>query len=415
MATKKSSKKNIEEELTKLRLENQQLKQQLKNTKNSTNPKSKKFTARNITKWASLSLAGAIFIVASFVLYAGNTIVNTDRFMKVAAPLIEQPAVQQAVADRTTAALFEKVDVEGLAIEVLPQQVDFLAPALANQIQSFTKNQAVSVLQNPSFQQTWNNLLQNAHQKTIEQLKNYEGDGTIDVNDAFQTLSQRLEDSRLGFLAGKSLPPKVGDIVIIQADWLPYAHTFVSNFQTLRLLTFILFVLLLVLAYMMSRNKRRVLMQIGWMLAILSFVMLVSLRILKNLTVENADPTNQAAVLEIANVLTRPLAVQIATSMFIGLAIVLVAWIGGKSRGAVRIRKAIDALIAGKLHESLFTQENGLTRWFGKFQRPLLILIGIFYVLSFLIIDLSLASIIVPTILAAILALIVVALSATKK
>lgn len=51
--------------------------------------------------------------------WASSQISNTDQYVETVAPLAENPAVQDALADEVTAAVFESLDVERFTTEAL--------------------------------------------------------------------------------------------------------------------------------------------------------------------------------------------------------------------------------------------------------------------------------------------------------
>jgi len=410
----KQNRNSSASEAEQLRRENKALKAELQKIKKSNSQPEKRFDWANFFKWASISLAGAIFIVASIVFYIGMTLTNTDRFMDVAEPLAKQPAVQEAVAIRTTNALFEKVDVESLSREALPDRVDFLAPTVATQIKAFTKNETQKLIATDTFQEAWNTKLRIAHQRFIERLKNYEGDGTIDINDVFRSLTDRIDNEKLSFLKDKSLPPRIGNITVVEAQWLPQAHAVVSNFQTVRVATITFFMLLMAFAVWVSKNRRKTLIELSWMIIILSFVMLLALRVAKRIFLDNADPQFLQASTEIWTVFTRPFIIQLITTMVIGLVILIICWLGSGSRSSMAVKRRVDSLFAGELHETIFRKENVITRWVGVHQKTLVSIVGVGFVLSLIIIDLNLASFISAAVVAILIILIILTLSGKK-
>ena len=48
---------------------------------------------RGFFKWVSLALAGGILAAGSIIFYVGMSLTNTDRFMNIAGPLIQEPSV----------------------------------------------------------------------------------------------------------------------------------------------------------------------------------------------------------------------------------------------------------------------------------------------------------------------------------
>lgn len=367
---------------------------------------------RGFFKWLSIGLAGVLFIVASTVLYIAMTLINTDRFMNVAGPLAQQPAVQSAVAQKTTDALFSQVDVEQLAAQALPPRAEFLAPTLTSQLKNTTQQQAQKIIASDEFQQVWQNSLRTAHQKLIQHLKDYQGDGSINLNDVYSQLSQRLEGGKLSFLANKSLPPKIGDVTVVQANWLPTAHRIVANINLLRALAIFLLLILLGAAIWLSERRRKTIIQIDAIISGLSVAMLVSLRLVRNAAVDNVQPQYQQAATEAWKVFIKPFAVELVIFIILGLTAVFIAWVSGASASAEGFRRRMDRLFAGKLHESMFKKENGFTLWAGRNRKVLFSLVAAIFVLSLLFISLTLKSFILLLVISIILALAVESLSA---
>ena len=75
--------------------------------------------------WSTLLIViGCILAPLSVVaVWAKNQVTNTDRYVATVAPLADDPAIQNAVADRVTAEIFSYLDVVGIT----NQAVDALA------------------------------------------------------------------------------------------------------------------------------------------------------------------------------------------------------------------------------------------------------------------------------------------------
>lgn len=411
MAKQATSKTN---EYEKLLEENKLLKKELEKAKTQKTAR-KKVDWKKVAKVLSMSFAGGLFVAGSVALYMATTLVNTDKFMTIAGPLAGQPAVQQVVADKTTKALFEAVDVEALAREVLPPRVDFLAPTVAQQIEQFTNNQAKTVLGSDSFQQTWTNTVRSAHERLIAGLKNYEGDGTINISDVYKRLTDRLQGGKLAFLSGVQLPSKIGNITLIEASWLPTAHNLVVNLDAIRIATITLFVLLLGLTLWLSDTRRRTITHLGVMLLILSLIMIISLRVAGTIIKGNIIPSSQQAFMEIWTLFTTPFVIQLTTTFAIGLLVAIVAWLGGDTKTANRVKQRLGDLFAGKLHAAIFHKENAVTLWVGRYATALLTVVGVGLVISMVFIDLTLANFTWAVLIAVALGLIIVTLSGTVK
>ena len=218
-------KKTPASQLTELQVENEALKRELAQLRQSvaknTEPKS---STRGANIWkkigaiASISVATALLVAGNLIFWAGNTIVDPQRFNAVVSPLIESPEIQQAMSKYTAAQIFQRVDVQQLLTDNLPERISFAAPALANQIQTATQSALVRVTQNESFQQAWNSGIESAHARFINFVQNYQGDGVIQISDVYNRLISQLSDTSLSFLSRVSLPEQVGSITLANAS-----------------------------------------------------------------------------------------------------------------------------------------------------------------------------------------------------
>ncbi len=369
-------------ELKKLRAENAQLKAELRNLKsqkvqktvNHTQPKSKrsfKEFFRKIGVVIFISLAVALLTIGNLLFWFGNTIVKQDRFVAATSPIIKDPGVQTAAALYTTNSIFNNIDVQQNIQNVLPPKADFLAPQLANQLKSLTNSSLNKALANPKIQNKWNDTLAKQHERLINFASKYEGDGDISLNDVFNQLTASLSNTKLGFLAGKQLPSKIGDITIINATWLPAFHNLVVNIDTWRLLAIISMLVLLAVGLWLSKNRRTTLYTFAIASALLMVASLVSLGIVKNQIVNKVDPQYSQGVQNALGIFFHSFVIQTVTIILAALVIWFVAWVTGPSKNAAIAQRQVGLLFSGKLHEQIFAHENRFTMFIKNNKRVL--------------------------------------------
>ena len=93
-------------------------------------------------------IVGAVLLVVGCVLvpvslsavWVRNTLLDTDNYVSTVGPLADDPAVQQAIANRVTDALFANVDVEKKVADALPPRAGFLATPVANGIRTGSRS-----------------------------------------------------------------------------------------------------------------------------------------------------------------------------------------------------------------------------------------------------------------------------------
>jgi hypothetical protein len=319
----------------------------------------------------SVALATTFLIVGNILFWAGGTLINTDKYSDTMSSVIKDPEVQKGVALYTTNKIFDNVDVAGTIQNALPPRAGFLASPLTSQVEKATNGVLLHVVSSDKFQATFVKLNTNAHDKFISAIKNSKSDGTINIQDVYNQLSESLQNTKLSFLAGKTLPTKVGSIQVVDAPWLPKARSIIDGIGWIKPVTLLLVALFSTLAIWLSKNRRKLVIILGSFFTISMLISLVSFRVVRSIIVSHAATQYQTAVDHAASIILHPLAVQTITLLLIGLLITVVAWISGPYKAAQNVRGRLDTLLSGKLHQAVFSKENAFTLGVAQHKRML--------------------------------------------
>jgi hypothetical protein len=296
----------------------------------------------------------ALLTTGNLLFWFGNTIVKPDRFTAATGPIIKDPKVQQTIASYTTNNLFQAVDVQKITEEVLPPKADFLAPQLSTQLKSATEKTLQNTLAKPAFQEKWNTVLANQHERFINFAAKYTGNGTISLNDVYNQLSGSLQNTKLAFLSNKKLPARVGSVAVVNASWLPALHNVVTNIDTWRTLSLLAFVLCVALAIWLSQNKRKTLYIISVAASSFMLISLVAVRVARETIAQKADPQYSEGVRSALQIFFHPLVLQTATIFFTFILVGFIAWVSSPSHSAAALRNKVGFLFSGKLHDRMF-------------------------------------------------------------
>jgi hypothetical protein len=355
------------QEHAKLRAENARLKAENKEIKRlasegthnqSTQAKVRRQPLRSLLIFMLVAFATALLVVGNIFFWLGNTVVKQDRFVAATEPIIKNAQVQQTLASYTTNNIFNTIDVQKITEEVLPPRAVFLAPQLTTQLKSTTEKALQTTLAKPSFQEKWNVILAKQHDRLVTFASNYKGDGTISLNDVYNQLSGSLQNTKLGFLANKKIPEKVGSIEVVNAAWLPVFHNVTTNIDTWRLLSVALLVLCIALAVWLSKNKRKTLYAISISASIFMLISLVALRVTRETIAQKADPQYADGVRSALQIFFHPFVLQTATIFFAFTLIAFITWASSTSKSAVSLREKIGLLFSGKMHTQLFGENS---------------------------------------------------------
>jgi hypothetical protein len=325
--------------------------------------------------WRSVAAAvcGVLAVVALTLaligVWANVTLFDGERVGEIVSTALADPEVQTGLAAWVTDEVFTAVDVESAVSEILPDNLDRLAPTLTAGAQTVVDRGLTLVFANPEVQELLTGAVERAHSALMDLLS---GDGLIDgitVEDGVVTLNLLPLISRgltlvqgLGLFTqldvpeltragdpneqiaevesalGRDLPDDFGQLVVFESERLAEAQASVENAQRavalIKRATWLLAVLSVVFigaTIILARHRWRA----GLGLALGTTVAMVLSRALVNRVVDDApDVAPGAAVADILGEATKGLLrltalLVILAAIVIGGALFRRGWSGG--------------------------------------------------------------------------------------
>ena len=320
---------------------------------------------RTIVATVLIVLGCVLAPLAVVAVWSSNQVTDTDRYVETVSPLADDPAIQDAIADKITAEVFNYIDVEAItaqAVEALgnqglpPQlasQLQALSVPLANGIESFTRGQVDRVVQSDAFADAWVSANRVAHEQLVAALTG-EGSGSITVeNDTvsvnmaafIQTVKERLIDR--GFTLAERIPEVDASFVLFQSADVVRARRAFNLLDTLGIWLPLIALLLIAVGIYVAKSHRRALVGAGIGVAVGMVVLALGLSIFRTiyLNAVPADvlPHDAAAVLY--DTIVRFLRLGLRTVLVLALIVALAAFLTGQSVTAVRTRRGIASVI----------------------------------------------------------------------
>lgn len=320
--------KTLTQQVKELHAENKRLKRQLAQVSAARQKRTVSWRTPTIVVLAGV--AGALLVAGNLVFWTARTLVDTNLYTDATQALIKKPAVQNAIADKTTKALFAKVNTTQVVEDALPPRLTFAAPSIAAQVETFTNKKARHIVASDRFEHVWTTVNHSDHKRFIHAVREYKGDGTINLSDVYTRLTSRLTDSRLAFLQSSQLPQNIGSIQVLDAPWLPVAHWVVVNLDVMRAVTISFFILLSMVTVVIAKQRRRVVMQLGLFYGVLMFATLVGLRVGEIVVVGDVTPMYQRTAHEAFQAVTQPFVLQTVGIMFVSFLTAFVMWFIGR-------------------------------------------------------------------------------------
>jgi hypothetical protein len=287
-----------------------------------------------------VALACVVLVVSVVGVWARRNFLDTGRFVDRAGPLIEEPAVQGALAVRLTEQLMVVVDPEALFQEVLPERGQILAVPLANAVEGFVGDQVESFLGTEQFERLWVGAIGVAHEGAVRVLRGESevvttGDGRITlnllpvINEVLARITARspellgrevdlpdvtVEDvpdaaiTRVEAALGVELDDDFGQFTVYDDGTLSAAQDAISLFDRLVVVLLPLGILLAALALWLSHRRRRTLLQLCAGLAIgMVLIRRVGFRLEDEIGTLPPRPEGQESARLAANAFLQPL------------------------------------------------------------------------------------------------------------
>lgn len=320
------------------------------------------------------------FTAGAVGVWASRNFLNNDVFASRIGTVIEEQAVQQALARFTTAEVMKLVDVENLIAEALPDQAQILAPTLAGAVEDFVRGKVEEVFATPEFAALFETVVNTAHQQAVDLLEGNKsevvtasGDSvtlnflpvinqvlakigdvspeilgrdvdipTVTVDDVPDAARQKISEA-----LGVNLDDNFGTITVYDAGALQAAQDGIALFNKVVWLLVGLTIILIPLTLWLSTHRRRTLLQLVVAISVgMVIIRRVSLRLQGDLLNLVRIPENVPAVQITTDRVVDPLRLGAEIVLWIALAIVVIALLTGPYPWAVSLRARVASLFS---------------------------------------------------------------------
>lgn len=334
-----------EEELERLRAENEALRAQVNAAR--TNSRGRRLAVGVLVAIGVIALAGGA--AATWVRF---TALDTDTYIETVQPLPQNEAVADALATVVVDELFENLDLQTIAEENLPGPLAALAKPLEGALMEFSTNAAREVIASDAFQTVWTGLNRIVHTEAVavltgrgdDVLLTRSGAVSLDLGEAAGLVRTELEEAGLG-----DILPTGGDpvVVLFDEDQLDALQTTVSILDLTSWVLPLVALAGLGGAIAISRNRRRTLVVVGVGIAVAMALSLVFLRLARtSLTDQIEDEVLRSGVAGVWDTLLINLVGGYWAVFAIGLLIAFGAAVAGPSAWAVSVRETVTARVA---------------------------------------------------------------------
>ncbi len=428
-----------DEEVERLRAERDALEHRVETLENR--PGRRRRVAR-VTATLLTVLAVLVFAVAVPGLWARRTLLDTDRYVATAAPLAQDPAVQEYLARTVTQQVFVALDVQTRLADVLRErnpQLAFLAGPISNGVEGFVQDQLLKVFASDAFATAWEQANRFAHSQLIAALEGggdtvvvQEGTVVLNllplVNQGLVAISGVVTDlighpvtlpeitgdeipseaiTKLESALGIDLPDRFGTVAIYDSEDLAAVQQGVDLASRAIVALAVLFLILAAVAIWVSPRKRRTLLQLATALAV---VLVIERRFAiaeSNAIVDKVKPENQAAARAVVDQVIGSLLRYTGWFLAVAVLILLVTLVSGPYPWAVKLRGWVSDVAATAGGAARGREPAGAATWVAAHRDALMLGGAIVGALVLLVVDLSVIGFLVFAVVIAVYELVV--------
>jgi hypothetical protein len=307
---------------------------------------------RRIAIWALIVVASIITLVSILTTWVNRQMLDGHSWHKASSQVIQDRAVQNALAIQLVNQLYANVDVSAELKKRLPKNLQGLADPVAGALREPSTRTVQFLLSQQRFQTLFVRASDVAHEKLVNVLENKTGHGietgngkvTLDVTHLLKEIGTELG---LPGAALDRIPPDTGTITLLRSDQLQTAQRGVRAIRVLSVWLFVLVFALYGLAiYLAHQNRRRTIAYVGWGLVVVGVLTLIARRLIGNYILNAiADPANRTPAHHVWLIETSILGAIGLASVIYGLLLILAAVVAGPWRASVAVRREIAPIL----------------------------------------------------------------------
>ena len=320
-------------------------------------------TAGNHTRGKSVAaticivLAALLTTPAALAYWGQRTLNDTQRYVATVGPLVNSPAVQDAIATKVTDAIQKQVNVEQIVNNVFagvitdrPRLKELVGP-LSGAVNGLIDNQVHAFVASDTFADIW----VRANTKTQQGLMRLlQGDSTgavtlqgdqvvLDVSDVIDQVKARLVARGLTIVENIPIPNVDKQIVLLDAPKLKQARTIYAFANPVARWLIVVVAALYLAALWLSRRRPRMTVIIGVVLAVNALLVAEALDVGRQLFINELAGTvfGPAASVFYATLLAY-LVRGWQVILWLGVILVAIGWFAGSSASGAAVRRWVS-------------------------------------------------------------------------
>ncbi len=281
-------------------------------------------------------------------LWAKRQALETSTWTETSTELLEDKAIQDALADFVVNTIYDNVDVQGEIASALPPKAALLAGPISGGLRQVATRATQEALQQEKVQGLWEDANRVAHERLLALLEDEgkflsttDGEVTLDLT---LLVSDVAAGIGIGGDIASKLPEGAAHIEILKSDELGAAQDAVQLLRTLAWVLTALALLLYAAAIWSARGWRREMLRaVGFSFIAIGAIDLIARNAGGDAVVGalSESSTADTAVLHVWQIGTSLLKETAESLIVYGVVMVIAAWLAGPSKVSTSIRYAL--------------------------------------------------------------------------
>jgi len=364
----------------------------LRAEKEKTTPGDRRGWWRPVVAGLLVAVAALLAPLSVLSTWASGQIQDTDRYLATVAPLANDPDVQAAIVARVEEVIYSYLDLDAAVDEVvqalegqgLPPRaaatLGALAGPLATGIRGFVHDRVVALVASDAFEEAWVAANRTAHEELVAALLGDSGgavavdNGSVSVNIAvlINTVKGQLVDN--GFAIAERIPEVTATFTIVQSENLGKLQKLLGFLDNLSTWLPAIGLLLLGVAVVIARDRRRVFLAAGLAVAGSMLLLGAALNIIRPYYLDALPASSSAAAAgAVYDQLVSFIRVALRGVLVVALTVAVVAWFSADRGAGASARRGlvngISHLRSGGARAGLRTGRFGEV--LGQYRGPL--------------------------------------------
>lgn len=260
--------------------------------------------ARRTPRWRRV--VSVILVVLAAILapltvtavWLKDRILSTDGYVSTVTPLVDDPAVTDALANRIVTELFAATDLEDRVTSALPGPTQVLGPALTGSLRNLATSTTERFLESDAFETLWVRANTVAHDQIValfsgrgkDKALTQQGDAIVlDLGAVADSVRDQLVDEGVGVLKRVPIPEGSIEVTLLKSDLIPQLQSVFNLLDDLAVVLPILFLVTVVAAIAVAPRRRRVVVSLGFAVAAATALLSVGVDLGGRITIDQAD------------------------------------------------------------------------------------------------------------------------------